>query len=311
MFPCGQAGRTSDNFRKHAMGSVADRMAKKIRTARGSKVVDLDVWREGRTMALEAGFGDDDPALGKKFAGLDPCHALYAAAENIASLMAETLSGMREAKGYVRIVGGAEDEYLPGGPPMSPLTVSYFTMWALFDVRFGSSRETMGSCILRIAPEFDCPSWLMETVERMQRSRMGFYVHCGSEGEWVLLREVGAPEIVSCLVPAGFAGREGEIWFVRVLPPPHPLCRRHIVFNTPYVIRDWPERAFIDYLEREGARMRAKNPPRTDDAHGHLMKYGPEPNHWNEYIHCAYTGHQREAIFLTGIPDIRESLPHA
>ncbi len=35
------------------------------------------------------------------------------------------------------------------------------------------------------------------------------------------------------------------------------------------------------------------------------------PPAWNEYIHCAYTGHQREAIFLTGIPDIRESLPHA
>ena len=58
----------------------------------------------------------------------------------------------------------------PSGPPMSPLTVSDFTMWALFDVRFGSSRETMGSCILRIAPEFNCPSWLTDTVERMQQS---------------------------------------------------------------------------------------------------------------------------------------------
>ena len=41
------------------------------------------------------------------------------------------------------------------------------------------------------------------------------------------------------------------------------------------------------------------------------MKHGPEVNHWNEYIHCGYTGHRPEAIFLTGIPDIRESLPHA
>ena len=71
--------------------------------------------------------------------------------------MAESISGMREAKGFVRIAGGAEDEYMPSGPPMSPLTVSYFSMWAFFDVRFGSSRETMGSCILRIAPEFDLP----------------------------------------------------------------------------------------------------------------------------------------------------------
>ena len=37
----------------------------------------------------------------------------------------------------------------------------------------------------------------------------------------------------------------------------------------------------------------------------------PDPNRWNEYVLCAYTGHRTEAIFLTGIPDIRESLPHA
>jgi hypothetical protein len=43
----------------------------------------------------------------------------------------------------------------------------------------------------------------------------------------------------------------------------------------------------------------------------YIMKHGPTPNHWNEYIFCAYTGHQHEAVFLTGIPDIKESLPHA
>ena len=293
------------------MGSVADKMAKKIAAARGSKVVDLANWREGRKMALDAGLGGEGP-ISSKFADHDPCHGIYALAQNIASLMSESMSTMKEAKGFVRIAGEAEDEYMPAGPPMSPLTVSYFWMWALFDVRFGSSRETMGSCILRIAPEFDSPSWLTDTVGLMQRSRMGFYVHCGSEGDGVLLREVGTGEVVSCAVPAGYAGSEGEIWFVRVLPPPHPLCRRHIVFNTPYVIRDWPEEAFVDYLERELARMKSrKRPPRTDDPHGYLMKYGPEPNHWNEFIFSAYTGHRHEAIFLTGIPDIRESLPHA
>ena len=125
------------------------------------------------------------------------------------------------------------------------------------------------------------------------------------------MREVGTGEIVSCAVPAGYAGSEGQIWFVRMLPPPHPLCRHHVAFNTPYVIRDYPERAYVDYLERELARMKAKSPGGTDDALGDLMKYGPDPNHWNEYIHCGYSGHRHEAIFLTGIPDIRQSLPHA
>ena len=66
-------------------------------------------------MALEAGFGADGFALGK-FAGHDPCHALYALGQNIASLMSESISAMREAKGYVRIVGDAEDAGLSQAP---------------------------------------------------------------------------------------------------------------------------------------------------------------------------------------------------
>lgn len=293
------------------MGSVAERIAKRLTSARRSKGIDLAGWREGRELALEANFGAEGPTHAK-FAHLEPCHGIYVLTQNVVSLMAETISAMREAKGYYRIVGNAMDEYLPDGPPISPLTASYFSTWALFDVRFGSSSETMGSCILHIVPKLGLPAWLTDTVRLMQRSRMGLYVHCGNVGESVLLREVGTRETVPCSVPAGYAGNEGQIWFVRMLPPPHELCRRHIVLITPYVIPDHPERAFVDYLERELARMKAqKRPPRTDDLRGNLMKHGPEPNHWNEYIFCAYTGHRHEAIFLTGIPDIPESLPHA
>ncbi len=117
------------------MGSVADKMAKKIAASRGSKVVDLANWQEGRKMAFEAGLGGEGP-IPAKFADHDPCHGIYALTQNIASLMSESMSTMKEAKGFVRIAGEAEDEYMPSGSPMSPLTVSYFTMWALFDVRF-------------------------------------------------------------------------------------------------------------------------------------------------------------------------------
>ena len=63
------------------MDSGADRIAKKIVSPGGSKVVDLGNWRESRKMALEAGFGDDGLALGK-LVGHDPCHAVYVAEEN-------------------------------------------------------------------------------------------------------------------------------------------------------------------------------------------------------------------------------------
>lgn len=294
------------------MGSVANKIAKKVRSSGKSKVVDLAGWREGRELALEAGLGDDAQALSKRFADHDPCHAMYILGQNFASVMAELISGLREAKGFTRIVGDAEDEYMPSYPPMSPLTTSYFTMWSMFDVRFGSSRETIGTCILRIVPEFDGLSWVTDIIELLQQSRMGFYVHCGRKDGAVLLREVGTRKTMSCLSPAGYLGRKGQIWFVRVLPPPDRLCHQHIVFNTPYVIRDYPEHAFTDYLKREFARMKEREKsPVTEGARRHLMKYGPDPNHWNEYIFCAYSNFQHNAIFLTGIPDIPQSLPHA
>ncbi|MCH8239410.1 MAG: hypothetical protein IIB62_05015 [Proteobacteria bacterium] len=292
------------------MGSVANKIARKIAAQGRSKVIDLAAWREGKEIVREAGLDDDRVAhlLSKD---CDPCLAPYVFGQNVASILSEQISLMKEAKGYVKTVGDAEDVYMPGGPPMSPLTVSYFSMWSLFDVRFGSSRETMGTCILRAAQEFDFPPWLSDIIRSMQQSRMGFYVHCGRDGELVRLREVGTQETITCRVPAGFAGRPGQIWFVRLLPPPAGSYSHHIVCITPYVIESYPEQAFVDYLERELARMEAKKTLKTDDHHGHLLKYGPHSNHWNEYILCAYTGHQHEAVFLTGIPDIRDSLPHA
>ena len=42
-----------------------------------------------------------------------------------------------------------------------------------------------------------------------------------------------------------------------------------------------------------------------------LLKYGPEPNYWNEFVFRAYHHHQGDAIFLAGIPDLKATLPHA
>ena len=42
-----------------------------------------------------------------------------------------------------------------------------------------------------------------------------------------------------------------------------------------------------------------------------LLKYGPEPNYWNEFVFKAYHHHQSDAIFLAGIPDLKATLPHA
>ena len=100
----------------------------------------------------------------------------------------------------------------------------------------------MGTCILLIAPEFDGLSWVIHIIEPMQQSRMGVYVHFGRKDCAIFLREASARKIGSCLPPAGNIDREGQmIQFLRVFPPPRPLCCRHVVFNTPYVVHDYPE----------------------------------------------------------------------
>ena len=45
---------------------------------------------------------------------------------------------------------------MPSYPPISPVTTSYFTMWAFFDVLFGQSHETIG--YIAAAPLFLCGS---------------------------------------------------------------------------------------------------------------------------------------------------------
>ena len=170
-----------DRSREPRMGSVADKIAKKITMQIRSNVIDLSSYRAGRELANEAGL-DTDRVRKLVQQGSDPCHALYVVGQNFASVLAEQISMMSEAKGYARVVGRAEDEYLPSGPPMSPLTPSYFTTWAFFDVQFGASRETMGTTILRVAELTGLPEWILDVVGLMHQSRMGFYVNCGIEG---------------------------------------------------------------------------------------------------------------------------------
>src|SRR5580692_11279514 len=103
--------------------------------------------------------------------GHDPLHAAYIAAQNFSSFFAEAVSQFPEFDPYCQIVGPAEEEYMPGGPPMSPLTRSYFTTWAFFDVRFGPDEETIGTCLLDLADLLDMDPFMAETIRRFQDSR--------------------------------------------------------------------------------------------------------------------------------------------
>jgi hypothetical protein len=151
----------------------------------------------------------------------------------------------------------------------------------------------------------------MDAIDVMQNSRMGFYVHCGIEDRFVCLREIGTNEIKRCHSTSGYTGEQGQIWFTRLLAPSHALVTYQVVMTTPYVVLGTPEKMISAYLAREIARMAGKRLPRGIDPHAFLMKHGPSPDHWSEYITCGYVNYQNDAVFISGIPDMRETLPCA
>jgi hypothetical protein len=136
-------------------------------------------------------------------------------------------------------------------------------MWSLFDVQFGQSHETIGTCFVRIAELTGLPAGLRATVAALQASRLGLYVHSGHDGHFVRLREIGTDHPTLCLVPAGYRGEVGEIWLARLLPPASALFNYHVAVTTPYVIRGFPEAAWVSYLNRERHRIGSKIPVRT------------------------------------------------
>ena len=55
--------------------------------------------------------------------GIEPVHAAYIFVHHIASVFAENVSQLLEMGTFTKKgFGKAEDDYLPDGPPMSPLT---------------------------------------------------------------------------------------------------------------------------------------------------------------------------------------------
>ncbi len=238
--------------------------------------------------------------------GYDPLHAAYIAVQNIVSFFAESVSVFDEFDEYCEIICTAENEYLPSGPPMSPLTRSYFTTWAFFDVRFGPDQETMGTCLQDMAEMLELHPFEVATLQGFQDSRMGIYENRGCNDTRVLLRELVTGDVFECLVPAGYRGKRRELWYVRLCPPVGELFDYHIAFTTPYVLTGANKSDWTAYLK--------KSILRADDERAALhnfLKYGHYQRFWSEYIFLGYHHYQNEAIFLSGMPDVKGSLPHA
>lgn len=278
---------------------------------RTSKKLHSKLARIGRSMTLPTNRRSGRPEIPSVEEliqqGRDPVFAVYAFVQKITSVFAETVSRMLEMKTYAKVVAKAEDEYMPSGPPMSPLTGSFFTSWAFFDLKFDGA-DTLANCLIEANDFAGLKPDQLDALKNLADSRMGVYEHIGIEGPHVRLRELVTETEYTCHVPAGYRGRSGELWYVRLLPPLMPdSARHHVAFTTPYILMtrraDW-----LDFFQR--ALADARFGPHAEGLH-RFLKFGRSPNEWNEFVFASYHHHQSDAIFLTGIPDRKDTLPHA
>jgi hypothetical protein len=245
-------------------------------------------------------------------AGYDPLHAAYVYAQNYLSVFGELAGRLSEFESYRTVVAEAEETYVPGWPPMSPVSVSFFTSWALLDLPCGEANDTICSCALEIGRAFGMSDDLALTLEVMGESAMGIYEHLGGHDGVVGLRDIVDGQTYPCIIPSHYTGRPGELWYVRLLPPLNASFNYGVAFTSPYVLlettkADWL--AFFDRQERDLVQAAAVDDPLM--RRRAILKQGPEANYWNEYVFLAYHDAQDGVIAVCGIPDIPASLPHA
>jgi hypothetical protein len=285
------------------MAEFAKRLHRKLVSKAGNLPTEEPKRRPGEL--LPGGVKDIETLIKD---GLDPIHAAYVFMHNLTSQFGEVASSLPEMEVWAEAVGKAEEEYMPAGPPMSPLTGSYFWMWAFYDLQIGNSTDTLAYCQIAANDLIQMNPHQLDAAKKLEASRMGIYEHIGTDGSHIRLRELITKDNLTCHCPSGYVGTEGELWYVRLLPPLEPEHAVYwIAMTTPYILIETSKSDWIAFLKRT---MLQFDGPNDRTRLRHLMKYGLEPNHWNEFIFQAYHHHQYDAIFLAGLPDVKGSLPH-
>lgn len=291
-----------------AAGPMARRVIASLEKKKKRKIDELAPPRASRT-AMERICRQAGPPGVARAGG--PAFEAYSGVTNWAASLLEAIQDLPEVGRLVERIARAEDEYMPAGPPMSPLTQTFFWNWAFWDLSLseGAERETLGSIFIAIARSRNLDSRFAGILERLVGSRLGLHVHDGFEAGRIRLRELVTDELRSCTCPAGHRGMSGELWLARVLPPPDAEIEESVAVTTPYVVLNPGVEEWRAYIRRTLPSVDPKGDEAT--AYRSLMKQGLDPSYWFEYVFEAYVNHRPDVIFLTGLPDIAESRPHS
>lgn len=302
--------------RSSPRSSIAKKIITDLEKITKRKIINLEEIRTAHEIAedLEATVASD-----KELSQLDPLHAIYVFAQNRMDILAQQLAQLPACHKLVSALAEADDIYMPSFPPMSPLTTSYFSCWGLFDLEVGLSKESLAKVAIKVSQALSSDRNLITLYQKMQESRMGLYLHNGAEDKRIILKELITDKEISCVSPSGYIGTPGELWFARIFPEPFPELTfdYSVVFTTPYVVGKVEHGYFKNignldnwqaFLQRTLSKTGETDRTR---AYEKFMKYGLNRHYWNEYIFEGYANYTDHVVYLTGIPDQPDTLPHS
>ncbi len=281
------------------MGKISKQLKRNLLQHLNKKVIDLTDLREAKKEADKAKEILKDLQKTIECGTVDQLHRTYVSTIGLIASCMYGLANLKEMNVFQKISKKQESLYIPGGPPISPLTDSYYSLWELFDLHFGSDKETLGSVFLDLAPELKLQEDTITIIDILNSSRMGIYEVTSIENDKLWLNELITSNKFFCTCPAGYKGKVGQLWLARLLPPVFECVNYSVVMTTPYVLfankQEW-----LDFFNRNNIDKESLHD---------FMKHGPFLNYWHEFIFYGFFNYTDQAIFLGGIPDRPSSLP--
>lgn len=287
--------------------SITEKLRKRLVIARAQKVIPLQEFTQIKREVEKNVAALRKPDEIVKDGG-DPIFAFYANVQHLLSLCSEILLQMPELATFCNRLEKLENEYMPSYPPMSPITKSYFVMWTLCDLRIGDENGTLAQIFANLGDIFGLDSDYLELIRKLANSRMSIYEHCGQKDRMILLRELVSNKEILFVGNSGYAGKKGELWYVRAVPPPVDFISYWTGMGTPHILRAPEKSKWLEFFERNSIRYGEVGYERRLET---FLKFGSEPRYWSEFVFEAYSGHNSGALFLCGLPDVPESRPHS
>lgn len=226
------------------------------------------------------------------------------------------------APGFVslaRLHDELEEEYMPGGPPQSPVYDSFAMQFVLSSVPQGIGNETPYTVLARLLKADPSRARFRELAESLASSRLDLYRVRSARDHGAELEPVRGGEALSVRLTGPFL-RKDDFGLMRVLT----FDGTHYVSDSPYLLQaseaDWKEHLARVVARKQPAKENAKKPQKgkskarkvdPEEILARYFKLGLSERYWFEYIMDAYAGERRGIVYLAGVPDRPNLLPHS